>query len=887
LILKTLPVVLIVTVFLASTASAQQSTGSIKGIVSGADSDVVVEVIDNSRGLTKSKTVDADGAFRFDGLTLGQYEVRVLSEGHVVDSEAVTVQLGATVSLVMATTAAAIEEIFVTGMRVAALDTSIAESGMVITADVLLDMPIQRDLASVAMLAPGVSLGDYRFGDQGNISFAGASIAENTSFVNGLNTTNFRTGVGFSVVPFEFYETLQIKTGGYSAKYGRSLGGVMNTRTKSGSNDWSAGASVYYNNLINTSPETYLAANDEDVDKSTDLNAFLSGPIWKDHIFFYVLVADSDQTQQYAFVQSGRGYKQPVNETFWGIKVDGYINDDHHLEFTAFSDERTGIESAYLFDADTGTWGAYLADTLYEEGGENWIATYTGDITDNFRIAISYGENNAGRTIAPSNADVPVVYEYTNAGGFAALGDWASSVVEIGDDSREMTRVDLSWVIGNHTLDGGLDFEVNTAFNVVTPSGGVYWLHDPLNEYNGCTPAECPRGANVRQQTYESGGSFETSSNAYYIQDVWEVNDKLTLELGLRNESFENLNASGDVFVEVNNQWAPRFAAVWDPTGMGDQKVFANYGLYYLPVATNTNVRLAGGETFIQDYFDWDGVSVDSQFVPQNLGSQYDQKVYGDGSVPDTRRSTIANLKPMYQSEVILGYTFSTESGIEYGIKGIYRKLKSAIDDIAIDGAVVDYYNNSDGNWDSSMVGGYSVEDIFSGFHQYVLANPGFPMNVYIPEQDEYIDLTTEQLGFPHAKRTYRAIELILNRPFDGTWSINASYTWASNRGNYEGYVRSDNGQDDAGLTINFDQPGLADWSYGNLPNHREHTIKVFGSYGLESGLRLGSTIFWQSGRPLNCFGVHPTDEFAAEYGAQSHFCFGQPVPRWSMGEKP
>jgi outer membrane receptor protein involved in Fe transport len=886
-ILKGLRFVLIVSIFLASAASAQQSTGSIKGIVNGADSGVVVEVSDVSRGVTKSKIVDADGAFRFDGLTLGAYDIRVLSDAHVLDSQSVNVTLGGTVSVVMATTTAAIEEIIVSGMRVAALDTSIAEIGMVITSDVLLDMPVQRDLTSVAMLAPGVSRGKYRFGDQGNISFAGASVAENTSFVNGLNTTNFRTGLGFSVVPFEFYETLQIKTGGYSAKYGRSLGGVMNTRTKSGSNDWSAGANVYYNDLINTSPETYSEASDQAINKSTNLNAFLSGAIWKDRIFFYVLVADSDQTQQYAYVQSGRGYKQTIDETFWGIKLDGYINEDHHLEFTAFSDERTGIESAFQFDADTDTWGTYLGDTLHEKGGENWIATYTGDITDNFRVVISYGENNAAQTIAPSDADIPVVIEYTNAGGFEFLGDWTSFNAEIGEDSREMTRVDLSWVIGNHTLDGGLDFEVNTAFNTLINSGGVYWLHDPLNEYNGCTPQECPRGANVRQRTFQVGGSFETSSKAYYIQDVWDVNDKLTLELGLRNEIFENLNASGDPFVKIDDQWAPRIAAVWDPTGMGGQKVFANWGLYYIPVAAIVSIAMAGGETYVHDYFDWDGVSVDSQFVPQNLGPLYETVVFADGSVPDTRSTTDTTMNAMYQSEFILGYSFSTGSGIELGIKTILRELKSTIEDVSIDGGVVEYYNNGDGTWDPTLTGGAQVEDVFWGLNQYVLTNPGSDMNIYIPEQDEYIDLTAEQLGYPNAKRTYKAIELTLNRPFDGTWSINASYTWASNRGNHEGYFRSDSGQAASGITINFDTPGLADWAFGDLPNNHTHTIKVFGSHGLENGLRFGSSIFWQTGRPLNCFGVHPTELWAQDYGAQSHFCDGQPVPRGSVGETP
>ena len=177
-----------------------------------------------------------------------------------------------------------------------------------------------------------------------------------------------------------------------------------------------------------------------------------------------------------------------------------------------------------------------------------------------------------------------------------------------------------------------------------------------------------------RAQTYvvvptSSGGSFETNSNAYYIQDVWEVNDKWTLELGIRNENFENLNGEGNTFVEVKDQWAPRLAAVWDPSGEGRQKIFANYGLYYLPIAANTNIRMSGGETYIHDYFDWDGVSQDAQFVPTNLGAQYDQVVFGNGEVPDTRSVTDNNIEPMYQSEFILGYQHFLDSGIELGVK--------------------------------------------------------------------------------------------------------------------------------------------------------------------------------------------------------------------------
>src|SRR5690606_40603988 len=45
-----------------------------------------------------------------------------------------------------------------------------------------------------------------------------------------------------SDLPFGFYEEFQVKTGGYSAEFGRSTGGVINAVTRSGSNEFHAGA---------------------------------------------------------------------------------------------------------------------------------------------------------------------------------------------------------------------------------------------------------------------------------------------------------------------------------------------------------------------------------------------------------------------------------------------------------------------------------------------------------------------------------------------------------------------------------------------------------------------------------------------------------------------
>jgi hypothetical protein len=99
--------------------------------------------------------------------------------------------------------------------------------------------------------------------------------------------------------------------------------------------------------------------------------------------------------------------------------------------------------------------------------------------------------------------------------------------------------------------------------------------------------------------------------------------------------------------------------------------------------------------------------------------------------------------------------------------------------------------------------------------------------------------------------------------------------------------VKSDNAQDDAGITQNFDQPGLVDNSFGRLPNDRPHTIKAWGSYQINDRFLVGANYLIQSGRPISCFGLHPTDVFAQAYAVASHFCGGEAVQRGSLGRTP
>jgi outer membrane receptor protein involved in Fe transport len=125
---------------------------------------------------------------------------------------------------------------------------------------------------------------------------------------------------------------------------------------------------------------------------------------------------------------------------------------------------------------------------------------------------------------------------------------------------------------------------------------------------------------------YEVGGEFDINNEAFYIEDVWNVNDQLTLNIGFRWESFENLNADGETFVEMSNQFAPRLGIAYDIFADGEHKVFANAGRYHLPVASNTNVRLAGAELYTHDYYQIDSIGSDD--VPQLGGKLGDTVVF-------------------------------------------------------------------------------------------------------------------------------------------------------------------------------------------------------------------------------------------------------------------
>lgn len=895
-------------------AAAQDYTnsnldGEVTDSSGAAVSGVTVSVRSIDQGFVRTFTTDAKGAFLAPLLPAGSYEITLTKDGFQTQQSTVRVTNAQSSYAFQLTPASdTLEEMVVTAARPKISFNNTTTGITVDVEDTFARLPIDRSILSVTLLAPNVTVGgssgNAAFGNQPSIG--GSSVAENAFYVNGLNITNFNNYVGGGLVPFEFYKSVEVKTGGYPAEFGRATGGIVNAVTKSGTNDFAATISGNFTPdfLRSQAANTYVDQNSLDQISARNLNVELSGPIIKDHLFFYGL-AQYRRNRATNASNTGGVYDDDVsNDPFYAFKIDANITSKQRLEFTFFNTSRTTDRTSFSYDPETQNIdfaSGPISTTTFQEGGINWVARYTGNLTSWLTLSGAYGRANDTDTTLTSNSEDPLVIDARSGTGIIVSDQTVGNQDFPLDTQREFYRadVDVSFkLLGKHHWRAGFDREILTLDRVTRRNGGAdfrYILAGADNEQGVAEGREY-----IRRRVFQSGGSFQGANTAIYLQDSWDVTDRLNLSLGGRLDRFTAANADGVNFVEFKNEFAPRLGISWDVSGQGKDKLFASYGKYFLPVAANTSFRQGAGELFFSEYYFFNGSPSPGSGLPSGgLGAQILNfpnasacpqgalnpgargcSVTGDGTANVPVSTISQNLQSTYENEWILGYERRLTDLLKVGINFTYRRIGRTAEDVAIDAAVLAYCN------DNNISG---CDELWTGFDQYVIVNPGVDsvVTLYTPLPGETdlrtITLSAADLGYPIPRRKYEAMTLYFDRTFDNKWGLQGSYTLSASRGNYEGFVKSDVGQDDAGITQDFDQPGLTDNSYGFLPNHRLHQFKLFGSYAVTKDLLMGGNLSVFAPKRYGCLGVHPTDVFAAAYGAGSFFCQGVATPRGSV----
>ncbi|WP_322963013.1 TonB-dependent receptor [Sphingomonas fuzhouensis] len=867
-----------------------------------------VTVTSDAQGFTRSATTDRDGSYQIPELPPGSYSFTISAPGYATYREDnVALTAGSSSNRFALGAESTSGEITVSGKRIRTSDFDSTTTGAVIdVADIATRLPVGRDLQSVILLAPGANAGAGAFG--GLPSISGASVSENAFFVNGLNITDFRRSLGAVTVPFDFYQNVEVKTGGYAAEFGRSTGGFINATTKSGSNEFHGGILFSWNpnDLRSATKDTIYTDNKHGRYDAATMTAELSGPLWKDHLFFYGLY----QARNINSVFAGRQYFPATNtflgtsrtfyrtaSPFFGGKIDAVITSGQRLEFTYFNTTGEGTSTYYgntnslanRWNPVTGRDGPYQGYTYGRYGGANYVGRYTGVMSKWLTLSAAYGRNeniSYGQSINASNSTLPPVTDartdqaisLTNPGG----------AINSSKDVRKFYRGDVDVyfkALGMHHVRFGYDREeLLSDVQTLGSGGGIGYtiLRGRAGDQFGV-----PVGTDyVRQSNYAVGGGFRSLNDAFYAQDSWSLmENRLNLNLGLRLDRFTNRNGDGAVFYKSGNQWGPRLGFTFDPIGNQTDKFYGSFSRLYMPVAANTNIRLAGGETFYWRTNLFGGLGPNNIPIlgapvlysgavacPDTGIANCD--VTGTGRAPDTRGLIAQGLKPQSADEWIFGYSKRVDRW-RFETYLTITRLNEVLEDAAIDRAVNNYCA-------AQKIAG--CDKIWGGFHQYVLINPGRggPITLSDPINGEStprtVNFSAADLGYVKAERFHRSMTFRAVRDFDGVWSLEGSYVYGKTYGNYEGGVKSDNGQGDTGLTQDFDQPGLQRGMYGYSPNDRRHVFKLFGSY--QFGLfNVGASFSAAAPRKYGCIGTVPrsVDPYARAYGAAGAYCQVKP----------
>lgn len=273
---------------------AQSSTtGAIRGAVKDKKTGEPipgVTIIATSASMPGNQTAitDESGSYLLTTLTPGTYTVSFFYGESQVNATGVVVNANQSTNLYQKIDQENTGEVIEVKSHVV-IDTTSTTQGVKLDKEYIKNVPIAGRSFEGAMLAAPATRGDGV-----GVSVSGSSSLENNYIIDGVNTNSLTLGTAGSPVINDFFEELEVITGGYNAEYGRSTGGVVSVVTKSGTNKFQGSVFAYLQPgaLVGRRDRTPSQVSPIDVAANVGYNynvGFeLGGPIVKDKLLFYV-----------------------------------------------------------------------------------------------------------------------------------------------------------------------------------------------------------------------------------------------------------------------------------------------------------------------------------------------------------------------------------------------------------------------------------------------------------------------------------------------------------------------------------------------------------------------------------------------------------------------
>jgi len=876
LLYRTLPALLLATL-VAVPAFAQEQRGSIEGIVKDSSGAVLpgvtVEARNPAGGAVATSITDAEGNYRFPALPTGEYEVTADLQGFTPYHVRVPLGLGQIKKIDITMNIAGVAESVQVTAESPVVDVKQSASFQNIRNEMVDKLPRGRDFTSLVTIAPGANSEDKLAG----ISVDGSSGSENQFVVDGITTTDIQTGRSGKGVVTDFVSEVQVKSSGYAAEFGGATGGVINVITKSGTNRFRGDAGFYYeSNSLYGAVRPTLRRNpvedavaeyvtfDDDPFTQWEPAFTIGGPILKDKLWFfggYVPTLTSQDRTTNLNDDSRSTFNQKTETHNLSANLDAQLSGQTRLRFATniANFRRNGLLPNQAYRDETGTSSSLYPWANVDRSQPN--ATYSGQLDyvatnrlyfgvrgGYFRTDINdsgvpddvwyqFGRSNVGLL------DVPASLQHSS--GYSNLATNNASTYDV----RSRLGFDVSATYyatfaGQHAFKGGVQFD--RYGNDVLSGEQNQRINFQWDRTRSTNDGRRVRGTYgyyfVRQ--FQTTGDIHSNNVGLYVQDSWTVNNRLTVNAGLRTESEHvpsyDPTASGRdnaISFGFGDKLAPRVGFAYDVRGDGKWRAYGSYGKFFDITKLEMPRGSFGGDKWIQNYYTldtyaWDqtgngnfpGTPIETINFRYNSAAS-DAALHGGGLDPA--------LKPVEQWEFTLGLDHELSPTTSVGIRYVHKDLVRTIEDVGV---------------------------IVPGLGEvYYISNPGFGLTK--------TTLPTECNGpcpdQPPAQRDYDGVELRMTRRFSQNWSLNASYLWSRLYGNYSGLANSDeNGRSSPnvnrvfdGLYNSFDQNGQP--VLGRLATDRPHQLKLQGIYDLPWGTTVSANYYLASGTPLQTQGAN------------------------------
>ncbi len=503
---------------------------------------------------------DGDGNFAFTSLPPGTYTVSAALDSFPTQEVTdVPVRINRTAEVNFTMPSGSFDETLVVTGEAPILDPEQTSLTEVYTEEYLQNATvgsISRSYQSVLSQSAGATGGS-------NPNVLGATGGENAFFIDGFDTTDPVTSTFGVNLNFDIIQEIDFEKGGYSAEFGRAIGGVVNVVTKSGGNNFS-GSLDYRFRDDGFATEGDFFDPDRNETEFQDLSATLGGPIAKDKLWFFASLEtiNSESTP----------FSAPATRDFEGTttfaKLTLQANDSWSVR-GRYIDEDVDIANA-----NAGAAVAAAATRLQEQPTSIFGVDVLGLLTENIEWEIKFGQIGAELNSFPQSGDLQTHGHFTSAG--ARSVNYTNE--QYSDRDRTEFGTSLTWfpdgLAGAHEFkfgfeNAGLDFL--TANNTVgdfrfqdSPLGTpfVYWFDERVS------PAE-----------------FQGDLTTLYAQDTWRVNDKLTLNLGVRSDQVTYDRETGTEVADLD-KIQPRLGAAY-AFGADNRTVLSgHWGRYMHPNAT-------------------------------------------------------------------------------------------------------------------------------------------------------------------------------------------------------------------------------------------------------------------------------------------------------------